>query len=81
MEDSTSNEAAHARQITKQATPPELGSTVCLKNNKKLLLQCSLKKTSISRQYRSYFINLVQFRYATVIFAVYAARQVNDQQR
>ena len=38
MEDSTSNEAARARQITKQATPPELGFTVCLKNNKKIVI-------------------------------------------
>ena len=49
MEDSMSNEAARARQITKQATPPELGFIVYLKNNNKMLLQCSLKKTSISR--------------------------------
>ena len=30
MEDSTSNEAARARQITKQATPPELAMVHCM---------------------------------------------------
>ena len=44
MEDSMSNEAARARQITKQATPPELGFTVCLKNNNKNYYSAAWRK-------------------------------------